>query len=337
MLNPYRRGRIPVVFVHGTASSAARWAQMTNELNADPLLRERCQFWYFTYNTGNPVLYSAWQLRDALERAVRAVDPDGSDAALAQMVVIGHSQGGLLTKLTAVDSGDRFWTGAVPLDQLDMQPETRRMLREVLYVKPLSFVRRLVYSVTPHRGSYVAANCMVGWLVGKLVTTPGRLTRLTTEIVTRNPEAAVRRRLTIPRSVDNMRPESRFSRILPEIPLAPGVMAHSIIPVIGGQPRPNGKDGVVAYASAHVDGVESERVVDSGHSTQDHPETIAEVRRILRLHLEQVRSARGEAPPSGGRLAAAIAAGVNGEVSAGDPRGSGARTPGTRPPPAPAR
>ena len=43
-------------------------------------------------------------------------------------------------------------------------------------------------------------------------------------------------------------------------------------------------DGVVEYDSAHIDGVESELVVRSGHSTQGKPETIAEVRRILRLH-----------------------------------------------------
>jgi hypothetical protein len=41
---------------------------------------------------------------------------------------------------------------------------------------------------------------------------------------------------------------------------------------------------VVAYSSAHIDGVESELVVRSPHSVQGKPEAIAEVRRILRLH-----------------------------------------------------
>jgi hypothetical protein len=44
-------------------------------------------------------------------------------------------------------------------------------------------------------------------------------------------------------------------------------------------------DGVVAYESAHIEGVASELVVRSGHSTQSHPETIEEVRRILREHV----------------------------------------------------
>ncbi|MGE5305138.1 MAG: hypothetical protein ACM3TN_17650, partial [Alphaproteobacteria bacterium] len=44
-------------------------------------------------------------------------------------------------------------------------------------------------------------------------------------------------------------------------------------------------DGVVAYESAHIEGVASEKVVHSGHSTQGHPETIEEVKRILIEHL----------------------------------------------------
>ena len=38
------------------------------------------------------------------------------------------------------------------------------------------------------------------------------------------------------------------------------------------------------YASAHLDDVESELVVRSGHSCQARPETILEVRRILVEH-----------------------------------------------------
>jgi hypothetical protein len=35
-LTPYRPGRVPVVLIHGTASSPARWADLVNELDADP-------------------------------------------------------------------------------------------------------------------------------------------------------------------------------------------------------------------------------------------------------------------------------------------------------------
>ena len=50
---PYRPGLIPVVFVHGTASSPVRWAEMYNRLQADPEIRSRFQFWFFQYDSGN--------------------------------------------------------------------------------------------------------------------------------------------------------------------------------------------------------------------------------------------------------------------------------------------
>ena len=50
---------------------------------------------------------------------------------------------------------------------------------------------------------------------------------------------------------------------------------------------PEGADGVVRYTSAHVDYVQSEFIVRTGHSSQDHPLVIEEIRRILLEHLER--------------------------------------------------
>src|SRR5262249_9427709 len=151
-LTPYSRGRIPVVFVHGTASSAGRWAEMLNELDNDPALIDRFQFWFFQYDTGNPILYSAMLLREALTDRGHALDPTGSDPALQDMVVIGHSQGGLLTKVTAIDSGTAFWDGVAkkPFDPEDFSPETAALIQRALFVKPLPFVKRVVFISTPH-------------------------------------------------------------------------------------------------------------------------------------------------------------------------------------------
>ncbi len=41
------------------------------------------------------------------------------------MVVMGHSQGGLLTKMTAIDTGMHLWPFSVPPDQLNVSAETR--------------------------------------------------------------------------------------------------------------------------------------------------------------------------------------------------------------------
>ena len=133
MLHPYHRNMIPVVFVHGTASSPARWAEMANELLGDPAIASHYQLWFFIYNSGNPIALSAMRLRESLVAVRKDVDPDGKDPALNEMVVIGHSQGGLLTKMMVVDSGNRFWNNVtkVPFDKayLGLGPETHDLAR----------------------------------------------------------------------------------------------------------------------------------------------------------------------------------------------------------------
>src|SRR5262249_752056 len=135
-LEPYRRGRVPVVFVHGTASSPARWAEMVNDLYNDPRIRERFQFWVFVYATRNPTAYSAMLLRRSLPEAIEHLDPEMTDACLSRMVIIGHSQGGLLTKMTAIDTGDQLWRNVSdrPLEEVRVKPETRVLLKEALFI-----------------------------------------------------------------------------------------------------------------------------------------------------------------------------------------------------------
>ena len=71
------------------------------------------------------------------------------------------------------------------------------------------------------------------------------------------------------------------------------MVVHSIIPVKGDGPIESGNDGVVEYTSAHIEGVESETVVRSDHSTQGNPETIEEVRRVLLEHADAASQCGG--------------------------------------------
>jgi len=288
MIQPYRPGKIPVVFVHGTVSSPATWAQMLNTLLGDQQLRERYQFWLFLYATGKPIVLSATRLRSSMKEIVSALDPNGLNPALKQMVVIGHSQGGLLTRLMVVESGDETWRRVVgkEFEEFELEDELRDLLRESFFFQPLPFVRRVVFIATPHRGSY-AAGSRIGRLGSKLISLPKNILQFAQDLNTAKilpPEFDGK----IPTSVDNMTPTHPFIKTFSAIPLSPDVKSHSIIAVKGaGQPE-GGNDGVVAYASAHIEGVDSELVVRSGHSVQNHPLAIEEVRRILLEHLRGV-------------------------------------------------
>ena len=282
MMHPYRPGRVPVVLVHGTASSPARWADIINELQNDPKLTGRIQFWLFTYNTSNPVVLSAADLRQVLQRNRKELDPEGRDPALDQLVVVGHSQGGLLTRLMVTDSGTRFWdaVSATPFDKVDLSPDTRALIQRAIFFEPLPFVTRVVFIATPHQGSFRVSSFVLG-LVRKLVTLPltvvSGVAELGTKIAGLSKEAFT--------AVDNMLPGGRFVRNLSTSPIAPGVKVHSIIPVKNEGPPEGQDDTVVKYESAHLEGVASEKIVRSTHSTQSTPATILELRRILYEHL----------------------------------------------------
>jgi len=283
-MTPYVPGRIPVVLVHGTASSPACWAEMLNELQNDRALWGRYQFWLFTYNSGNPIAYSGGLLADALRSVVAKIDHGGKDPAIRKMVVIGHSQGGLLARLMVSDSGTRFWdqVSRLPFEQIQAAPETKKVIKRSMFYTPLPFVKRVVFISTPHHGSFFAAG-WIGQLIVKFITLPGKLLNPVQEVLVRNPQAlAFRSMKDIPRSIDNMDPKNQFIKTLAAMPIAPGVIAHSIIAVENpNDPREKWNDGVVSYTSAHLDGVASELIFHSGHWIQSEPQTIEEVRRIL--------------------------------------------------------
>jgi hypothetical protein len=288
ILHPHRTGRMPVVLVHGTASSPARWAELINELENDRRFWEHYEIWLFIYNTGNPIAYSAMLLRDALSKIVTDLDPEGKDPGLKQMVVIGHSQGGLLTKMTVIDTGMHLWPFSVPPDQLNVSAETRDLLVRALIFKPLPFVKSVVFIATPHLGSYQALG-FFGRLGSWLVNLPGRFVKLNVELLTLQARGLVLGTVGgVPTSIDNMSPGNLFIRNLSTIPIAPGVVAHSIIAVDSDEPLDEAGDGIVKYMSAHIDGVASEKIVRSEHSVQGNPEAIQEIKRILIEHATEL-------------------------------------------------
>jgi pimeloyl-ACP methyl ester carboxylesterase len=301
MIQPYGRGRIPVVFIHGTASSPLWWAEMFNTLYSDPVLHDRFQFWFYMYDSNIRIPISAASLRDILTATVKKIDPEGTDAALKEMVLVGHSQGGLLAKLSVVDTGDRLWDAIskVSLKDLSAPPKLKNELQKEFFIEPLPFVKRVVFISTPHRGSFRASS-WVRSVLRRIVTLPA-------DILTTNPKEylTVLNELKIPpelrtqvlTSVDSMSPDSPVLKALVEIPVAPGIESHSIIAVLPEYADLKaGNDGVVNYSSAHIDGVESEFIVRDQHSCQENPLVIEEVRRILLEHLAAFSNSPGTPP-----------------------------------------
>ena len=97
LTQPYQPGRIPVVFVHGTASKRPLWwAEMFNTLGPTRCCGESTSSGTSSTRATSrspcrrPTYGTFWP------RKSPHLDPEGKDPALQQMVVVGHSQGGLL-------------------------------------------------------------------------------------------------------------------------------------------------------------------------------------------------------------------------------------------------
>jgi hypothetical protein len=184
MLRPYQRGRIPVVLIHGLNTNPSGFVQMVNELQNDSRISERYQFLLFAYPTGRPIPTSAYRLRRALYEAESRF---GEDPAFHQMVLVGHSMGGNLTRFMVTDSGMALWDAVLNVapDELRASPETRAFLTEALIFRPVPFVRRAVFIAAPHRGSPVADEPF-GRIVARFLRPPQEQTRFIEELTAAN-------------------------------------------------------------------------------------------------------------------------------------------------------
>ncbi|MFO0892628.1 MAG: alpha/beta hydrolase [Isosphaeraceae bacterium] len=300
--HPCVRGRIPVVFVHGLWSRPASWSRMIEALAADPTIDGRFQFWTFGYATGNPSPYSAYLLRRELDEARRRLDPGKTDPAFDRMVLVGHSMGGLLCKMIAVDPGDRLWraVGDRPVDELKGDVDDVALMRDCLIFGPIPMVRRVVYIATPHRGSRLDRGPFRA-MGTRLVFLPDALRATQRRLVAENPPDFFREpfRRRLPSSIDELGWDSPILTALSELAHPPSLEVHSIIAVRPESPPEHRTDGVVGYESAHVAGAASEKLVSAGHLCQDRSEVIGEVCRILREHLADTGGADRGSVPSG--------------------------------------
>ena len=297
MLEPFQPGKIPVVMVHGFWSSPVAWMEMFNDLRSEPEIHKHFQFWFYLYPSGQPFWFSAAQMREDLARLRTVVDPYHQQPALDQMVLVGHSMGGLVSKLQTVDSGSEFWNivSDKPFEQLVATPQDRNTFAHTFFFQPNPSIRRVITIGTPHRGSRFA-NETTRWIGRRLISMPVRMLQGRQKLVRDNPGYFRQDGpLGIDTSIDSLVPDSPFLSVLLRARPGPWVSYHNIIgqvPETAFLGRVSGEsDGVVSLASAHLTDVATEIVVPADHlSVHRHPRTILEVRRVLLEHLQSLRS-----------------------------------------------
>ena len=99
MNEPFQPGKIPVVLVHGLASSPLTWSHLQNELRTQPGVLDRYQVWTFRYDTGSPFLTTAAELRRQLAELRRIYDPCGADPNMRLRTGAAFGQAGYKPRL----------------------------------------------------------------------------------------------------------------------------------------------------------------------------------------------------------------------------------------------
>jgi pimeloyl-ACP methyl ester carboxylesterase len=299
MLEPISLKKTPVLMVHGLMSEPKTWVEMFNDLRGQKEIRENYQFWFFKYPTGLPVVYSSLILRKQLSEIYTQYDPNRENPYFNNLLLVGHSMGGLLSRTMMQDSEDVFWDTIFkePIETLSVDDEDRAFLRQMLYFNQNPNIKRVVFISTPHRGSDWADKWFTRIGAG-MIDLPGTITSTTQDIASIGQEdLAVDKSKYLkhaPNALDNLSPSSVFTIATNKIPLADDIPYHTIYGIRNGKPGPGSSDGIVPYWSSHLDNTVSAMPVPSGHGAHRHPIAIAEVKRILRLHLEAFGNTKSE-------------------------------------------
>ncbi|MHC4849939.1 MAG: esterase/lipase family protein [Planctomycetota bacterium] len=285
LLEPVRRDKTPVVFLHGIKANPADFRWMVNELRADPDVRSRYQFISYRYPSSLPLPVLGFDLRENMVSFWKWFDERAPGARKNGYVIVGHSLGGLLAKTLAVRSGDALYHAVfrVPKAEVDFSGELGRGISEALFLEPDPNLARIIFMAVPHRGSAWAEGGTAEAALNT-IQTPKELRQGRAEIESRwGPQLRpdVRRRLyNKTTSIQNLRTDDPYLLALAELPIT--VPFDSVIGnLLGASVKPT-TDGIVSYKSAHLDGASSETVVRSAHNVHRTKLGIAAVRDILK-------------------------------------------------------
>ena len=291
MLEPYNPNKKVIVLVHGLASSPEAWIGLTNDIMGDNVLREHYQVWQVFYSTNMPILESRFQIYALLHQAFSQVDSTAT--AKQDAVLIGHSMGGIISRLLVSEGDVRDEALKLIKSRKLKRMGDTSVVNARLQIDPINNFSRAIFISSPHRGTAYADRWFT-LIARKVIRLPGAFlsavgdTLQSQDLDFKDLLKQIDHGL-IQNGPSDLSYQSKFMELTKDVTPRKGLTFHSII---GNATKSDDlnliTDDVVPYKSAHLDGAVSEKIINGGHSIQETPEAVLELRRILRLHLTQL-------------------------------------------------
>ena len=267
-LEPYDPNKRVIIMLHGLASSPATWVNLTNDIFNDATLRDNYQVWQVFYPTNLPILENRYQIQQLIETAYQQVDPEGSDAASNNSVIISHSMGAVIARMlvsdtdlsTRLDSLNETSppTGAnqqtvtdgplvnkdtVDLPNLSNDKQVSAMLKKSFgnnkdlvqrfTLSPLKQVDTVVFLSAPFRGTDYADRWFTR-AMRRIIHLPlGIVQTVTSNLATIATEGELAQNplgaLYLENGASQLSDKSSFVKLTKDLPIVPQVTYHSII------------------------------------------------------------------------------------------------------------
>lgn len=290
-LEPYNPNKKVLVLVHGLASSPEAWIRLTNDIMGDPVLREHYQVWQVFYSTNMPIIESRFQIHALLTQAFQQVNPKA--AAKKDAVLVGHSMGGIIARLLVSDADVSKEALSMMSDRQLAKYRRIPVIQQRLIMRDIPNFNRAIFLAAPHRGTEYADRWFTK-VARKIIRLPGAFLNAATDSLL-NEDPSLKDLVNeldkglIQNGPSDLSHQSKFIALTQDIHPRKGLKYHSIM---GNTSQSNDPalitDDIVAYESAHLKQAQSEKIITGGHSIQETPEAVLELRRILRLHLQEL-------------------------------------------------
>ncbi|MCH4246514.1 MAG: alpha/beta hydrolase [Acinetobacter populi] len=299
MLEPYNPNKKVIVMIHGLASSPEAWIAMTNDIMGDSVLRDNYQVWQIFYSTNMPIIESRYQIYALLKQAFDDLAVKYPSKPPQHAVLLGHSMGGVISRLLVSD--DDF----TPQILSYLQKNNLRKYERVKNFGPAQDrlamhaltppIDRAIFVSSPFRGTDFADRWFT-LAARKIIKLPQSFLTASFETISHGLSGDLTTDYLkqfgkdfLQNGPSDLSKKSAFMQITANTKISPKVKYHVIM---GNDTNSNDiktiTDGIVPYYSAHLDGAQSEKIIHGGHSIQYSPEAVLELRRILRLHLQEL-------------------------------------------------